>query len=1497
MIRLIKEISLTSSSSPQRFTAVGPWVYFAADDGSGAGRGNHELWRSDGSEAGTTLVYEIPYPFASNPGLQARAAFQGHVYLSLSNGSYEPLWRSDGTLFGTVLINSGFANVSLTGLTVAGDHLYASFGGGAPDSYLYRYDGLNLTPILKPITGGGWLGFNPFEPTALGGDLYFTDSGGGDLWRTDVSTTAVRISDPSLPPADLPRSRRNLAAVGDTLFFAAGAGAGGSSRKELWKYKAGDPTTTKVAQIGTGYYPAELTAAGNRLFFVGDDSHGAELWMSDGTSAGTGLVRDINPSAGAGAPGPRRGPTQLTPVGDGRVYFAANDGSSGYELWHSDGTSAGTVRVLDLNTGAASSHPLDLTPYGNLLYFTASDNSNGRQLWVTDTLTNTTSQLSSRGMLADGSQFYVPLGYGGNDRNLTLAGETLFFSAYSRQTSTISGYELWGLDLPPLVSMGTSAVERRSEDGPGVVHVFFHRTGDTSGSLNVNVRVGGSAAYGLDYEVREATSFSATLGTISFEAGSDTAILLLDPSSDALVEGTESINLALLSGAGYAVASSDEVAVFIVDDDSAAGATVGVPIPPILPSNTAFERRNNGAFAALKRDGSVITWGEAYSGGDRSAVASQLTNGVARIFSSSNAFAALKHDGSVVSWGFPTYGGDSGAVASQLASSVVQIASNFTAFAALKSDGSVVPWGDPFFGNFGSSAVSGQLASNVKQLFASRSAFAALKGDGSVVTWGDPSSGGDSAAVRSRLGAGVVEIIPGELAFAALKRDGSVVTWGDSSRGGSSGAAAPQLTSGVVRVFSNPYAFAAVKADGSVVSWGDASFGGDSSAVAPLLAGGVKQIAATVRSFAALKTDGSVVTWGGDYGPPFFNLPDPAVAYQLSFGVERLFATNQVFAALKTDGSVVAWGHPLIGGDTSAVQAQLSSGVVDIVTSDDAFAALKSDGSVVTWGATASGGDSSAVRSQLASGVTRIVSTGNAFAALKSDGSVITWGYGPSGGDSSAVANALQSGVVALASPFGDDRLMQPPQVSLRVLEGSVVEDELGTLRFNLERSGGSSDALTVFFQLGSGPGAASYGSDFSQSGATPQPAPQPWSVQFADGSNTATVAFTPIADGDRELDETITISLVAHPSYGIRGIGTASVVILNDDIFSDDPANFRTIESRGNTALYRRLDGKGFAQVGAASRRVISSPWGGATELLGSWQMLAAEQVLGQNKVLWRNTDTRVVHVWTLDANWRWIASGGMDPWNTPAAGDLEETFQVDANGDGVIGGFRTLETQGNTKLLRRIDGLGFAQVGTGARQQINSPWGSATEILGNWQMLAAENVLGQNKVLWRNNDARVLHEWTMDSNWSWIGSGGFAGLDSLAAMDLETTYDLDANRDGLTGQTLSLDSQGNAALLRRNDGKAYVEAAGVRDAVISPFGLGTGDASSDWQMLAAETVADQNQILLRNNPGNVLQVWNLNSAWSWQSSSSNINPFSAAALGLETSFQVDANGDGMVG
>lgn len=87
------------------------------------------------------------------------------------------------------------------------------------------------------------------------------------------------------------------------------------------------------------------------------------------------------------------------------------------------------------------------------------------------------------------------------------------------------------------------------------------------------------------------------------------------------------------------------------------------------------EVRNDYAFAALKADGSVVTWGGSLQGGNSSAVAAQLTGGVQALYSTNQAFAALKADGSIVTWGDSSYGGNSSAVAAQLSSGVQSLAS------------------------------------------------------------------------------------------------------------------------------------------------------------------------------------------------------------------------------------------------------------------------------------------------------------------------------------------------------------------------------------------------------------------------------------------------------------------------------------------------------------------------------------------------------------------------------------------------------------------------------------------------------------------------------------------------------------------------------------------------------------------------------------------------------------------------------------------------------
>jgi ELWxxDGT repeat protein len=125
-----------------------------------------------------------------------------------------------------------------------------------------------------------------------------------------------------------------------------------------------------------------MTVVNGKLFFRATDGvSGVEPWVSDGTTAGTTLLKDLNPS------GPSA-PTNDVAIGN-RIYFSANGDSDGdmvtegVEPWVTDGTASGTRMIKDINAGGGSS-PGKYCAYGNLVFFRADDGTTGVEPWVTD---------------------------------------------------------------------------------------------------------------------------------------------------------------------------------------------------------------------------------------------------------------------------------------------------------------------------------------------------------------------------------------------------------------------------------------------------------------------------------------------------------------------------------------------------------------------------------------------------------------------------------------------------------------------------------------------------------------------------------------------------------------------------------------------------------------------------------------------------------------------------------------------------------------------------------------------------------------------------------------------------------------------------------------------------------------------------------------------------------------------------------------------------------
>ncbi len=155
-----------------------------------------------------------------------------------------------------------------------------------------------------------------------------------------------------------------------------------SENMELWITDGTEAGTVMIKDInpaGTGCYRI-IGVLNGKLCFTGDDGvHGRELWVTDGTEAGTVMLKDINPGNGHAFPATQ----PQTGIYNGRLYFGADDGSNGTELWVTDGTEAGTVLLKDIHT-TGDGDPAYFTVVNDKLFFMALSAGEGGELWVTD---------------------------------------------------------------------------------------------------------------------------------------------------------------------------------------------------------------------------------------------------------------------------------------------------------------------------------------------------------------------------------------------------------------------------------------------------------------------------------------------------------------------------------------------------------------------------------------------------------------------------------------------------------------------------------------------------------------------------------------------------------------------------------------------------------------------------------------------------------------------------------------------------------------------------------------------------------------------------------------------------------------------------------------------------------------------------------------------------------------------------------------------------------
>jgi ELWxxDGT repeat protein len=323
-----------------------------------------------------------------------------------------------------------------------------------------------------------------------GGTLLFAAANGVDgdeLWKSNGGPLGPGGTEmvANINPGSQGSGPTNFANVNDTVFFSADDGtsvAPGFHGREMWKIEPPYTTPVLVEDInatgfGASSAPEQFTNVNGTVFFVANDGiTGDEVWksVSPYDAASTSQVEDINQNPTSAA---SSFPDQLTNV-NGTLFFAADDGASGTELWKStDGTAAGTNRVEDINpTALVSSNPDDLTNVNGTLLFRASDGAaNGEEPWKS---AGPGYDMASTEVVEN----IAPLGADSNPAELTNVNGTLFF----RADDGANGNELWKSQSPfvpgttDLIDVNNTGMGSSSDPAglAGIGGILYFRAGD-----------------------------------------------------------------------------------------------------------------------------------------------------------------------------------------------------------------------------------------------------------------------------------------------------------------------------------------------------------------------------------------------------------------------------------------------------------------------------------------------------------------------------------------------------------------------------------------------------------------------------------------------------------------------------------------------------------------------------------------------------------------------------------------------------------------------------------------------------------------------------------------------------------------------------------------------------------------------------------------------------------------------------------------------------------